>query len=312
VDTNQLPVGSRRSPALLTAVAAIALTLSLGSGKASGQPASAIPGAQNSGNRQKVPHFDVVSIKPTPPSDDKVLIQQFPDGTSFHGASVRMVLRTAFGVEDDRILGAPGWASTSRYDIEAKVAPEEAPELEKLKAGERDAMLIPLLVERFNLSYHHETRERSTYVLVVAKGGPRLGKGEPFPSGGPKPAEQNLSEGQPKEHYKVYAIPGYIEADSMPMWVLADRLTLLLGRTVVDKTGLSENYDFTLHWTPDNPPPSVLAVAANSSAQAENASEAAPPPLFTAIQEQLGLKLESKKNSVDVIVIDHINRPSPN
>jgi uncharacterized protein (TIGR03435 family) len=274
-----------------------------------------------------IPQFDVVSIKPTPPSDDEVLVMLFPDGDSFHafhGATARMILRTAFGVEDDYIIGAPSWVNTNRYDVEAKVAPEDAPKLDKLNAEDRRAMLIPILVERFHLKYHHETRERSTYALVVAKGGPKLVKGEPDPPGGAKPAEgepnppyaagRNHPEDPTKEHYRIMTVPGRIEADSMPMDVLADQLTRLqlLGRTVVDKTGLTGNYNFTLQWTPDSAPPSVMGSAASGLAHAENATDAAPLSLFTAIEEQLGLKLESEKDSVDVIVIDHIDPPSPN
>jgi uncharacterized protein (TIGR03435 family) len=114
------------------------------------------------------------------------------------------------------------------------------------------------------------------------------------------------------------ATPGHIEADSMPMFVLADVLSRMhaLGRVVVDKTGLTGNYNFTLQWTADNslPPidPYPFGSIESGLAHTENAQDAAPSLLFTAIQEQLGLKLEPEKNSVDVIVIDHIDPPSPN
>jgi uncharacterized protein (TIGR03435 family) len=96
--------------------------------------------------------------------------------------------------------------------------------------------------------------------------------------------------------------------------VLADPLTRILGHQVVDKTGLVGNYNFTLQWTPENPLPPTLGAAGTPSSleHAENANDAANVSLFTAIQEQLGLKLESEKSSVDVIVIDHIDPPSPN
>jgi len=302
--------------AVLMAAAVLALTLPIGFGVVRGQSATANSGTPEPKNAHKVPQFDVVSIKPTPSSDDNTLIQQFPDSTSLHGTPVRMILRSAFGVEDDHLIGAPSWVNTIRYDIEAKVAPEDAPKLDKLKAGDRNAMLIPLLTERFNLKYHHETRDLSTYALVVAKGGPRLSKGEPDAP----PGEQGAATGQDhpgdptKEHHRIFSIPGHIEADSVPMYVLADPLTQYLRRTVVDKTGLTGNYNFTLRWTPDNAPSPMLGAAGPLGApvDAENAGEAAHVSLFTAIQEQLGLKLESQKSSVDVIVIDHIDPPSPN
>jgi len=296
---------------LITAGAGLTLTLLIGSGALRAQ----------SEHDDKVLEFDVVSIKPTPPSYDKTLMQHFPDGTSFRGAPVRMVLQAAFGVEDDRIIGGPSWLNSNRYDIQAKVAPEDAPRLDKLKDEDRRAMLIPLLTERFHLKYHHETRDRSTYALVVAKGGLRMAKGEAFPPGGVPPGGVRPADGGPvdpaKEHYKIMTVPGHIEADSMPMFVLADVLSRLLHRRVVDKTGLTANYNFTLRWTPNNPLRPMLDTYTSGSLEAGlagtgNTTDAAPSSLFTALEEQLGLKLQSGKDSVDVIVIDHIDPPSPN
>jgi len=251
--------------------------------------------------------FDVVSIKPTPPGDDKVLVELLPDGDTFHafhGATVRVILRAAFDVEDERIIGGPSWMNSDRYDIEAKVIPEDAPKLDKLTGEDRRAMFIPVLTERFHLKYHHETRQRPMYALVVAKGGPKLTKG--VPDGSP--------EDPAKEHHKTMTVGGHIEADSVPMYVLADQLNRLhcLGRIVVDKTGLTGNYSFTLKWTSDNAPFPVMESTGSGAGQAEGGRDAAQLSLFTAIQEQLGLKIESEKDSVDVIVIDHIDRPSPN
>ena len=115
----------------------MALTLPIGFEVVRGQTATENSGMPKSQPAREALQFDVISIKPTPSSDDKTLIQQPPDGTSFHGAPVRMILQIAFGVEDDRIIGAPSWVNTNHYDIEAKVGPEEAPKLDKLKAGAR-------------------------------------------------------------------------------------------------------------------------------------------------------------------------------
>jgi len=281
-----------------------------------GQTPNANSRVQKLESRGKL-EFDVASIKPTPPSDDKTLIRQLPDGTSFHGAPVRMVIQTAFGIDDNRIVDAPSWVSASRFDIEAKVAPEDAPSLNKLKGAERNAMLIPLLTERFHMKYHHETRERPIYALVVAKSGPKLTKGEPDPPDGFKP-DNGEPKDPAKEYYKIMATPGHIEADSMPMFVLADVLSRMhaLGRIVIDKTGLTGNYNFTLRWTPDNalPPLDTYSPGSLESglAHTQSAADTAPSSLVTAIQEQLGLRLEPKKENLDVIVIDHIELPSPN
>lgn len=302
--------------ARLFVVAALAVTAGIGAARGQ-SPANA--GTRSSENAHQRLQFDVVSIKPTPPDFDKTLIQLPADGASFHGAPVRMILMTAFGIEDDRILGAPSWVNTTRYDIEAKVAPEDAPALEKLKGAERNAMLVPVLTERFHLKFHHETRERPMYALVIAKGGPKLTKGMPDAPGGPRSADPDRPEDPAKEHFKIMTVPGHIEADSIPIYVLADQLSRLhaLGRIVVDKTGLTGNYNFTLRWTPDNallPAMNTYSPGSVESGLAgtESGGDSTPSSLFTAIQEQLGLKLEAEKERIDVIVIDHIDPPSPN
>lgn len=298
---------------LLIAAALLCLTLPVGFGILRGQSLAVDSSTQNPKSTNDELQFDVVSIKSTPSSGDKTLYQYFPDETSFRGATVRMVLETAFGVDDNHIIDAPEWVNTNRYDIEAKVAPEDAPRLDKLKGGERGDMLIPVLVERMHLQYHHERRARSIYALVIAKGGPKLTKGEPAPPPGWKPAKDTPPD---KEHYKVMTVPGHIEADSIPMFVLADQLTRLhaLGRTVIDKTGLTANYTFTLRWEPETLPFPLmkeegLGGATQPSTDGPNASQFS---LFTAIQEQLGLKLVSQKSEDDVIVIDHIDQPTTN
>jgi uncharacterized protein (TIGR03435 family) len=266
---------------------------------------------QKSISHHDIPQFDAASINPTPPSDDKTLVQITPDGASFHGAPVRLILEMAFGIDDKHLLGAPSWTGTKRYDIQAKVSPEDAPRLDKLKGGERNAMLVPLLVERFGLKYHHETREFQIYALKVAKGGPRLTKGEPDPAGGFKFPDPDHPLKPSEEHFKVMTTMGHIEADSISMYILADQLTRLnaLGRAVVDKTNITGNYNFTLRWAAD---PFPLLHDTDGLGSATEKDENTPSSLFTAIQEQLGLKLEPQKDRVDVIVIDHIDPPSPN
>ncbi len=304
-----LTYGSR---ALLLAAAVLAILLPIGFGVVRGQSSTENSRTPKSNPTHEVPQFDVISIKPTAPNDDKTLFQYFPDSTSFRGAPVQIVLQTVFGVDDSRIIGAPSWVSTNRYDIEAKVAPEDAPRLDKLNGDDRRAMLIPVLVDRFHLKYHHQKREQSTYVLMVAKGGPNLARGDPDPPPGWKPPKDLPIE---KEHYWVMAGPGHIEADSIPMHVLAEQLSRMnmLGRMVVDKTGLTGNYNFKLRWIPDNDPfPGLTQMLREADGLGAQAADAPVSPLFSALREQLGLKLEPAKDSVDVIVIDHIDPPSPN
>jgi uncharacterized protein (TIGR03435 family) len=268
-----------------------------------------------------VPKYDVATIKPsTGASDGRIMLMFTPDGVSMTGIPVQMLLREAFRVEDDRIIGAPGWVKTNRYDVQAKVSPEDAPKLDKLKPEERRSMLLPLPVERFNLKYHHETRELPTYALMVAKGGPKMTPSAvqdpppaPKPSDGGPPARPGEAGGNnpPRRMMRLLG-RGHFEAEGGNMQILARVLSQQLGRTVVDKTGLTGTYDYTLQWTPDDAPPPGPGGVDGGPPRSESGSEAAGPSLFTAVQEQLGLKLQSEKGPADVIVIDHIDLPSEN
>ena len=267
-----------------------------------------------------VPKYDVATIKPsTGASGGRIMLMFTPDGVSMTGVPVQMLLREAFRVEDDRIIGAPGWVKTNRYDVQAKVAPEDAPKLDKLKPEERRSMLLPLLVERFNLKYHHETRELPTYSLVIAKGGPKLKPSEiqdpppgpKSPDGGAPPRPDEAGNNPPRHMMRLMG-RGHFEAEGGNTQMLARVLSQQLGRTVVDKTGLTGTYDYTLQWAPDDAPPPGPGGVDGGPPRSESGSEAAGPSLFTAVQEQLGLKLQSEKGPADVIVIDHIDLPSEN
>ncbi len=253
----------------------------------------------------QLPAFDVVSIKPHKSGDGMIRVMFTPDGVSYTGIPMQMLLRDAFGIEEDRLLGAPGWARTNRYDIESKVQASDAPRLKDLTADQRRSMLVPVLVDRFSLKFHHETKELPEYALVIAKGGSKLKEVKPVdpgPSGDRKPSG------------RVFMNLGRLEAQSASLGPLMHILSQQLGRTVQDKTGLTGSYDYTLNWTPDDAPPPMAGGPEGGPPRNDSAnqSDAAGPALFTALQEQLGLKLESQKGPVDVIVIDHIEAPSAN
>jgi bla regulator protein blaR1 len=250
----------------------------------------------------QVPRYEVSTIKPTASDEMQSRMWVTPDGVSLQGVPIQVVLREAFQFQDDRIVGAPGWVRTNRYDVEAKVSPEDAPKLEKLKLDQRRSMLILLLEERFHLKYHHEMRELPSYWLMVAKGGPKL-----------KEAKQESApgaDGQRMPRGRMFMDRGRVQGEGVSLEFLAQVLSRQLGRSVIDKTGLTGNYDYTLQWTPDNasPPPGADPGLPRNDAS----SDVAGPSIFTALQEQLGLRLESSKGPVDVIVIDHIDLPSEN
>jgi len=132
------------------------------------------------------------------------------------------------------------------------------------------------------------------------------------PGGGPATAGPNNVVRPIRGQGMVMMRPGHVEAANSNTEMLAHILSDQLGRTVIDKTGLTSNYDYTLEWTPDNAPPPMPGGADGGAMHHENSGEATGPSLFTAVQEQLGLKLETSKGATDVIVIDHIDLPSEN
>lgn len=271
-------------------------------------------GSGDHGAQAQIPAFDVASIK-AHKSEGMMMrigVRLTPDGVSITGASLSMLLLSAFGVPDDCILNEPAWAKSDRYDIEAKVDPEDAPKLEKLTSKERFAMLVPLLEDRAGLRFHHETKEMQVYDLVVAKGGPKLEAA--------KPDEADAgTNGKPPMGTTMIrpSTQGMrVEGRGATMEQIAGFLSQQLGSTVVDKTHLTGKYDYTLEFASEmgggmmGAPPLPPPPPGGGSAPPPSADRA--PSIFTAAQEQLGLKLEEHKEPVDVIVIDHMEQPSPN
>jgi bla regulator protein BlaR1 len=291
-----------------------------------------------------LPKFDVASIKPHKDEAEGMMRMGFgvtPDGIHADGVPAAMIVRQAFGVSDDRILNEPDWLRSSRYDVEAKVSPEDASKLKGLTQRQRNIMLLPVLEDRFALKFHHETRELDVYTLVIAKNGPKLKAAQPEQAGNegpppigpggadPGPAGAKRGEGGgrggPQTWMRMSSQGMTLEGRGVTMETLANTLSRELGATVIDKTGLTYKYDYTLKFMSENgtnrqfdsrlspPPPSgSRGEAATQNAGPESAPEDMPPPLLSAIQEQLGLKLVRQKEPVDVIVIDQIQQPSPN
>ncbi|MGO8933604.1 MAG: TIGR03435 family protein [Terracidiphilus sp.] len=213
------------------------------------------------------------------------------DPAESHFRTVNLALRDliqfAYGVPDSQILGGPAWIDSVMFDIDAKSDPAVDAELHALPTEQarhqKQLMVQALLADRFQLKVHQETRQLPVYSLVVTKDGPKF-----------KPSKVNgttIDTGRTRLH---------IAGSDDTMSILARELAQILGRVVVNKTGLSGRYDLSLRWTPDDATasaPSTLDV---------------PPDIFTAIQEQLGLKLESTKGPVPVLIIDSIEMPSAN
>ena len=221
--------------------------------------------------------FEVASIKPNRSLDVRSSIRFSKGRLAAQNVSLRKVILNAYGIPDDReyMLDGPAWLATERFDIDATFPADAAPEQVR-------QMLESMLKDRFRLALHRDTRQLPAYSLTVAKGGPRI---------------QPVEDGQGR----TSGAPGRLEATKITMRKLADLLGRLTGVPVIDSTSLEGVFDFTLEWSPDQPPnmaaPDIHETAAGSG-----------PSLFTALQEQLGLKLVSGKQPLEILVVDHMEK----
>jgi uncharacterized protein (TIGR03435 family) len=265
-----------------------------------------------------LPAFDVVSIRPHQDegvSRMGIWFNTTPDGLFFKGGSLDMLLHFAFDVPRDRLLNEPEWVTSSRFDVEAKVAPEDAPRLETLTRQQHWAMLIPALEDRCRLKFHHESRKQQVYTLVVARGSAKLSEASPANSDATKPGTQSTAEA-PQTPLMMGASPKgmTVKGHDATIESLIQMLSQQVGITVVDNTGLTGKYDFTLSWMPDEDSWHLMGLPIPGPPPGRDGQphEAMGPSIFAALEEQLGLKAEARKAPVDVIVIDHIEPPSAN
>lgn len=260
--------------------------------------------------------YEAVTIKPSkgPGPDAKIGMWPAPDGFTAWFVTPQQVISMAYGVQRFRVSGGPSWLPSERFDIEAKMDSATADALQKLnsyqRAIARQKMLRAILADRFKLAVHRETKELPVYALLIAKNGPKLQEAKPgdtYPSGIKNP---DGSLGGPGE-IAGGVFDGWITAQAVSVASLAEDLTQMLGHPVTDKTGLTGVYDFKLRFAADDRllPPGGAAPSERPALPSGDSNE---PSLFDAIQEQLGLKLESGKSPVEIIVIDHVERPSGN
>ena len=245
------------------------------------------------------PSFDVASIHPNKyDRTNHSHIYYSLDDSHFRCINVTAmdVIQWAYELPSSRIVNAPGWATSAKFDIEARsdsAADEHFHALPIADARrEKDKMVQALLADRFHLAAHVETRELPVYNLVLAKGGAKFTSVKD----GPKHVDTTRRNG---------SVSMSITSSSRAMAELAEMLYSYTGRVVVDKTGLTGNYTIALQFAPDD---SRLAVPAGQSVPAPDGG----PSVFTALKEQLGLELKAAKGRVDVLVIDHMDPPGEN
>ncbi len=236
--------------------------------------------------------FEVASIRPADPSRRGMSIHLAPGGRyEAAGMSLKLLVENAFDLHDFQVYGGPAWVTSAKYDILAKGPDGDSSETAKQRRAVRQR-LQSLLADRFQFKCHTVTKNLPIYAMVIAKGGPKLARVNDNDMSSMTMGGRQLSA----------------EAVSMPL--LAENLSSLVKRVVQDRTGLPGQYRLTLQWTPDD----VQTVAAGVSQGANQtlSSGADSPSIFTAMQEQLGLKLEPRKGPVEILVIDHVEKPSEN
>jgi uncharacterized protein (TIGR03435 family) len=264
--------------------------------------------AQKSAGNAPAFEYDVVSIKLNKSGEGASHMGPTIDGFNATNETLMAIIRQAYGMplagEDGRFSGGPSWINAEKYDVDARMDSNVADALQKLSSDDRtlaqQRMLQAFLAGRCKLTIHRETKDLPVYELVIAKNGSKI------------------EEAKPDSVYKDYmqvAVSSHgatIEGHAATIGHLARVLPRLLGRPVLDKTGLTGKYDFMLKWTPDE---TQLQSGPGGGANGQPPAPAPDPngpTLLMALQDQLGLKLESAKGPFEVIVIDHVERPSGN
>jgi len=250
------------------------------------------------------PKFEIASIKLNNDGGRGMTIRPSPGGRlNVENITVRQLIRIAYGVLDSQISGGPGWIDSDHFDISAKA--ENNATFEEMRP-----MLQSLLAERFKLATERKTKELPVYDLVAAKGGIKFAPSKPGSCITPRPGTP-LSDGKPPDFCgDVQMRRGRLDASGISMARLAMLLTDFanLGRSVVDHTALTGTFDIHLIYAPEE----ALAAAPLGQASPADSSNSSGPSVFTAVQEQLGLKLESAKGAVEVLAIHSVERPSEN
>ena len=223
------------------------------------------------------------------------------------------LIAQAYEIQPFQLSGGPTWTYSSAYDIEAKSSGPVSPAQIKL-------MFQSLLEERFKLKMHRETRDMPVYELVVPKGGHELKItkndkdsaviGEPIPPQQPPIGPDGKPMVQPPG--SVWQLNGRLQGKAIQLDEVAKTLSRIVGRTVIDKTGLAGAYDFSLKWTPDNAQPNPLNAANTAANNNAPSADLSGPSILAAIQEQLGLKLEPSKGRGEFLIIDSAEKPSGN
>lgn len=240
-----------------------------------------------------LPEWDVASVKPHLADDHNMSWRMNADGLSLVNLPLELMICSAWNLKPFQLSGLSGWMKSSTFDLAAKVSADDITAYKKLSVVQRGAMLQKLLVERFQLKVHMETKTLPIYDLVVDKSGAKLKQSTAIDP--PSPEEESAHPDKYKKGYTSMG-PGMYEGTGVAVKSLASQLANVLGKTVRDTTALPGIYDITIHFRPEE------TTADNSDA----------PSIFSAVQEQLGLKLLPGKGPVEMLVVDGAHKPEPN
>jgi uncharacterized protein (TIGR03435 family) len=235
------------------------------------------------------PSFEVATIKPSAPDEPGKLFGVRGAHFKTINTTLTDLITFAYGVQQKQVVGQPEWMDKDKWDIEAQPDVAGAPNKQQVST-----MVQKLLADRFQLKFHKDTKELSAYVLTLTKTGNKMTAGSTDPNQLPGLFFQGL---------------GVLTVQNATMQDFAGLMqSAVLDRPVVDQTSLPGKWNFLLKWTPDESQFGGMGVKVPPPTDAPDA----PPPLFTAIQEQIGLKLDAGKAQVPVLVIDKVEKPSDN
>jgi uncharacterized protein (TIGR03435 family) len=225
--------------------------------------------------------FDAVSVKPAKSGIRGYSIRPYPNRLSCANVTLKQLIAAAYRIYDFQVTGGPKWVDDQRYDIEAKATAN-------VSEKELMTMMQPLLAERFHLDLRRESKVSSVFVLEPGKSGPKL---------------KQTEDASAPVQFRVFQRRQITSANA-PLMYLTEAFSHLLGRPVLDRTGLSGNFDYKLEWTPDE-----VQVRSDESAPTGDTSN---PSLLSALQEQLGLRLREQKEPVEILIVDRAEKASGN
>jgi uncharacterized protein (TIGR03435 family) len=245
--------------------------------------------------------FDVISVKPNDSRDGPSDLRVSPQRYSWTNASLRQLIQVAYDVRPYQLVALPAWADSADFDVAATTGVPASPQ-------QMNVMLQNLLADRFDLAVHREQRDLPAYALVVARRDGKLGPAiHPSTKNCESAAGRRLDSAAAQAEY-LGCNPQMgltrLKLGGYSMSFLTGGLKRILEKPVVDKTGLTGTFDMELMWTPD---PTMLPAGVPAPPNVPSGG----PSIFTALEEQLGLKLISDRASVDVLIIDHLSKPKP-